>query len=96
VTAAGADQAPNDDAGNQAPAAATPTATAAGAAAVRTEDTRRPTAVQVVRAVQQAAKPFAFPLALVLAVAAFVVVQGRIDRRDPKLAAVADDQLGFG
>jgi hypothetical protein len=54
------------------------------------------TPLAVVRAVGRAAEPFAFPIALVAAVAAFLVVQGRIDRRDPKLAAPPDEQLGFG
>jgi hypothetical protein len=52
--------------------------------------------VELVRVVRDVAEPFAFPIALVVAVGAFLVVQGRIDRREPKLADGADDDLPFG
>jgi hypothetical protein len=38
------------------------------------------------RAVVGAAEDFAFPVALALMVAAFLIVQDRLDRKDPKLA----------
>jgi hypothetical protein len=38
-------------------------------------------------AAAQVAKTFSFPLALMLAVLLFLIVQGRVDRRDPKLRA---------
>jgi hypothetical protein len=38
-----------------------------------------------------AARRFAIPLAVAALVAAFLIVQGRIDRRDPKLAAAPVD-----
>lgn len=45
------------------------------------------------------ARDLGFPLALAALVSAFVMVQGRLDRRDPKLAAapisVHDDLLAF-
>jgi len=44
-----------------------------------------------------AVKALAFPLALALAVAAFLLVQSRLDRREPKLALapVGPDVVGF-
>ncbi|MDQ3956504.1 MAG: hypothetical protein M3285_13250 [Actinomycetota bacterium] len=49
------------------------------------------------RAAVEALKKFAFPLLMTLAVGAFLLVQSRIDRRDPKLAfaPVDYDMLGF-
>lgn len=46
----------------------------------------------------QAAREFPIPTGLTIAVAVFLLVQGRFDRRDPRLAAApADDELlGFG
>ena len=48
-------------------------------------------------AAAQAAKQVAFPLALVIVVVAFLMVQNRLDRRDPKLAEapIAPDVLRF-
>ena len=43
-------------------------------------------AQQVGRTVQAVAKNGQYPLALVAVVAAFLFLQGRLDRRDPKLA----------
>jgi hypothetical protein len=45
-----------------------------------------------------AARRFPIPTGLAIAVAIFLLVQGRIDRRDPRLAAAAadDELLGFG
>lgn len=51
---------------------------------------------QITKAALDAAKKVAFPLALALIAGAFVILQGRIDRRDPKLAAAPieiDEQL---
>jgi hypothetical protein len=56
----------------------------------------RPRPAEVVRVVRNAAEPFAFPIALVVAVGAFLLVQGHIDRRDPKLADEPEDELHFG
>ena len=48
---------------------------------------RRPGVLEAVRAATaRAARRVAFPLALVVVVAAFLAIQGRLDRRDPKLA----------
>ena len=51
------------------------------------------------RGLTDAAQRFVFPLAVAALVAAFVLVQDRIDRRDPKLAAAPidsrDDVVGF-
>ena len=49
------------------------------------------------RAALDAVKKFAFPLLMTLAVGAFLLVQSRIDKRDPKLAfaPVDYDMLGF-
>jgi hypothetical protein len=41
---------------------------------------------KIQRGLEDAAKRFAFPLALAGLVGAFLLIQGRIDRRDPKLA----------
>ena len=46
---------------------------------------------QVAEGLTDAARRFAFPLAVAALVAAFLIVQGRIDRRDPKLAAAPVD-----
>jgi uncharacterized membrane protein YtjA (UPF0391 family) len=48
-------------------------------------------------AAAEAAKQVAFPLALALVVVAFLMVQNRLDRRDPKLASapIAPDVLRF-
>jgi len=46
---------------------------------------------RVAEGLADAAKRFAFPLAVAALVAAFLIVQGRIDRRDPKLAAAPVD-----
>jgi uncharacterized membrane protein YtjA (UPF0391 family) len=48
-------------------------------------------------AAAEAAKQVAFPLALALMVVAFLIVQNRLDRRDPKLAQapIAPDVLRF-
>jgi hypothetical protein len=48
-------------------------------------------------AAAEAARQVAFPLALALLVAAFLMVQNRLDRRDPKLAEapIAPDVLRF-
>jgi len=48
-------------------------------------------------AAAEAAKQVAFPLALALVVVAFLMVQNRLDRRDPKLAQapIAPDVLRF-
>ncbi|MGH2749108.1 MAG: hypothetical protein ACRDKB_14470 [Actinomycetota bacterium] len=51
---------------------------------------------RIAQAALDAAKKVAFPLALALIAGAFIVLQGRIDRRDPKLAAAPieiDEQL---
>jgi hypothetical protein len=56
----------------------------------------QPLPVELARVVRDVAEPFAFPIALALVVGAFLIVQGRIDRRDPKLADRADDDLHFG
>ncbi len=48
-------------------------------------------AEQIGRAAVEAAKKLAFPLALVAAVAAFLMIQGRLDRKDPKLAGAPVD-----
>jgi hypothetical protein len=46
-----------------------------------------------------AARRFAFPLSVAVVVAAFLLVQGRIDRKDPKLATAPidsrDDLVSF-
>ena len=42
-----------------------------------------------------AARALAFPLSLTLAVSAFLLLQGRIDRRDPKLAVWRSDVVHF-
>lgn len=49
------------------------------------------------RAALDAAKKFAFPLLMTLAVGAFLLVQSRVDRRDPKLALapIDHDMLAF-
>lgn len=49
------------------------------------------------RAAVEAVKKFAFPLLMTLAVGAFLLIQSRIDKRDPKLALapVDFDMLGF-
>jgi hypothetical protein len=52
----------------------------------------------VVNAVSTAGGGAGFPLLLLLVVGLFLVAQGRIDRRDPKLAlasVAADDNLEF-
>jgi hypothetical protein len=46
---------------------------------------------RVAEGLADAAKRFAFPLAVAALVAAFLIVQGRIDRGDPKLAAAPVD-----
>jgi len=48
-------------------------------------------------AAAEAAKQVAFPLALALVVVAFLMVQNRLDRRDPKLASapIAPDVRKF-
>jgi hypothetical protein len=56
-------------------------------------------AQQVARAVSVAAPKTAFPLGLVLLVGAFLAVQNRIDRNDPKLALApvhGDRHVDFG
>lgn len=54
-------------------------------------------ATNPVREALDAARRFSLPLSLVALVVAFLVVQSRVDRRDPKLAAapITDDLLGF-
>lgn len=48
----------------------------------------------LVESAVEAARRFAFPLALTLLVAAFLAIQNRIDSRDPKFAlAAADDEF---
>ena len=71
-------------------ATAAPTAAAAGAAAAPT----RPGTDRLREAVTAAARgvePYTFPLAIALAVALFLVVQGRLDARDPKLHLAPQD-----
>jgi hypothetical protein len=46
---------------------------------------------RVAEGLTDAAKRFAFPLAVAALVAAFLIVQGRIDRGDPKLATAPVD-----
>lgn len=54
---------------------------------------------QIQRGLADAAQRFAFPLMVAALVGAFLVVQGRIDRKDPKLVAAPivshDDQVSF-
>ena len=64
--------------------------------------TARPTTAEpgaldrVAEIVREAAKQLAFPLALTLIVAGFLALQGRLDRRDPKLAlAPVDSEQDF-
>ena len=56
-----------------------------------------PPAERTVLSLQDVVKGFAFPLALVLIVGAFLLVQDRLDRRDPRLALapVGPDVLDF-
>jgi hypothetical protein len=58
-----------------------------------------PTLTRLRRVTLPAARQFGFPLGLAVLVLAFVVVQGRLDARDPKLAfapvSVDDDLLSF-
>ena len=54
---------------------------------------------QLAYAATVAAPQTAFPMALLLMVVAFLAIQNRIDRNDPKLALApvyADRHLGFG
>ena len=54
---------------------------------------------QVARVTGKVAEHSAFPAALLLLVAAFMGLQNRIDRNDPKLALApvfADPELDFG
>lgn len=57
-------------------------------------DVRDPVGFQgFIEDVAEAARQFAFPLALTVVVIAFIVAQGRMDRRDPKLAnAIVDSE----
>jgi len=58
-----------------------------------------PSLAEVARAAQEAIKQFTFPIALTLMVVAFMLGQGRVDRKDPKLALAAvdtdEDMLSF-
>jgi hypothetical protein len=52
----------------------------------------------IIRAVGTAARHSAFPIALLVAMGLFLLLQDRIDRRDPKLALAplhADPKLDF-
>jgi hypothetical protein len=56
-----------------------------------------PPAERTVLSLEEVVKGFAFPLALVIIVGAFLLVQDRLDRRDPRLALapVGPDVLDF-
>ena len=56
-----------------------------------------PPADRTVLSLEDVVKGFAFPMALVLIVGAFLIVQNRLDRRDPRLALapVGPDVLDF-
>jgi hypothetical protein len=58
-----------------------------------------PSFADLVGTAGEAAVKFAFPLALTMMVLVFIIVQGRVDSRDPKLAMAAidseDDLLSF-
>ncbi len=70
-----------------------------GELASQTQLFTRPTLAEIARAAQEAIKQFTFPIALTLMVAAFMLAQGKLDRKDPKLALAAvdtdEDMLSF-
>jgi hypothetical protein len=51
----------------------------------------RPILERIAAAAAETAQKLAFPLTLTLVVAGFLLLQGRIDRKDPKLALAALD-----
>ena len=73
---------------------------ASGVAFGPRRDVSGPSLVErIARSISDVAQKIAFPLLLALIVGAFVVVQNRVDRKDPKLALAAidadEDLLGF-
>ena len=56
---------------------------------------RSPAPTTIGGAVAEASRAFRFPLLVAAAVALFLAVQGRLDGRDPKLSARADEELTF-
>ncbi len=70
-----------------------------GNLAAQTRLLTKPTLAEIARAAQEAIKQFTFPIALTLMVVAFMLAQGRLDRKDPKLALAAvdtdEDMLSF-
>lgn len=58
------------------------------------------TVEEAIRQAAAAAKAFAFPLALTILVVGFMLIQNRVDKKDPKLALAAvdtaDELLSFG
>ncbi len=67
--------------------------------AARTDPAGPSLVERIARSASEVAGRIAFPMLLALAVAAFIVVQNHIDRKDPKLALAAvdaeEDLLGF-
>ena len=81
------------------PVAATPAVEAAVEATTIAEVSSAPLAVRLRQAAADTVQELSFPLGLALAIVAFLVVQHRVDRGDPRMASIGalpeDDLLEF-